>query len=132
VKESEPFAAFCWRWLGIKEGAREQGRRRKGDVGSGDNPQILSDCCCNLQDGKWVAPQDFIQSPHGREDLAFFIAMECWSPQIEALICCKQIVNVREETKSVSSSRTLSLFFSVSLSTPSFATQFLLHVLSAI
>jgi cytochrome P450 len=70
-------------------------------VGSGDNPQILSDCCCNLQDGKWVAPQDFIQSPHGREDLALFIAMECWSPQIEALICCKQIVNVREETKSL-------------------------------
>ncbi|KAH9532184.1 hypothetical protein CY35_19G076800 [Sphagnum magellanicum] len=27
--------------------------------------------------------------------------MECWSPQIEALICCKQIVNVREETKSL-------------------------------
>jgi len=49
-------------------------------VGSGDNPQILSDCCCNLKDGKWVAPQDL--------DLALFIAMECWSPQIEALICC--------------------------------------------
>ncbi len=57
-------------------------------MGSGDNPQILSDCCCNLQDGKWVAPQDFIQSPNGREELALFIAMECWSPQIEALICC--------------------------------------------
>jgi hypothetical protein len=57
-------------------------------VGSGDNPQILSDCCYNLQDGKWVAPQDFIQSPNERKDLAFFIAMECWSPQIEALICC--------------------------------------------
>jgi len=24
VKESERFAAFCWRWRGIKEGAREQ------------------------------------------------------------------------------------------------------------
>jgi hypothetical protein len=53
---------------------KKQGRRREGDVGSGDNPQILSDCCCNLQDGKWVAPQDFIQSPNGRKDLALFIA----------------------------------------------------------
>jgi hypothetical protein len=79
-------------------------------VGSGDNPQTLSDCCCNLQDGKWVAPQDFIQSPNGREDLSLFIAMvpADWSfdllqqqarislslCRLKALLCCSKNVGV--------------------------------------